>query len=161
MKTTFFKFIITSVIFLAPAIHAQTVTVAVNEPLVRATVPQQKATGAFMNLTATASARLVSAKSPVANVVEIHEMTMEGSVMKMRAIPGIEIPTGQTLSLKPGSYHVMLIDLKQQIKDGDTVPITLVFEGLDKKQQSVEIKAPARPLNSMPGKAATHDEHKH
>lgn len=157
MKTIFFKFIITSAVFLAPVAHAQIAPITVNEPWVRATVPQQKATGAFMNLTANASARLVSAKSPVANVVEIHEMTMEGSIMKMRAIPGIEIPAGQTVSLKPGSYHVMLIDLKQQIKDGDAVPITLVFEGLDKKQQTVDIKALARPLNAAPANG----EHKH
>lgn len=156
MNTTFFKFIITSAAFLAPLAATQA-QVTVNEPWVRATVPQQKATGAFMNLSATSSARLVSAKSPAANIVEIHEMVMEGNLMKMRAIPGIEIPAGQTLSLKPGSYHVMLIDLKQQIKDGDTVPITLVFEGLDKKQQTLEIKATARPLNSAP--SAT--EHKH
>ncbi len=155
MNTTFFKFLITSAAFLAPlATQAQ---VTVNEPWVRATVASQKATGAFMNLSAASSARLVSAKSPAANIVEIHEMVMEGNVMKMRAIPGIEIPAGQTLNLKPGSYHVMLIDLKQQIKAGDTVPITLVFEGLDKKQQTLEVKAAARPLNSMPA----NNDHKH
>jgi periplasmic copper chaperone A len=156
MKTTFVQFIITSAAFLAPLANTDA-QVTVNEPWVRATVPQQKATGAFMNLSAASSARLVSAKSPAASIVEIHEMVMEGNLMKMRAITGIEIPAGQTLSLKPGSYHVMLIDLKQQIKDGDTVPITLIFEGLDKQQQTLEIKAPARPLNSKPANA----EHKH
>jgi len=157
MKTTLFKFIITSAVFLAPSVHAQVASVTVSDPWVRATVAQQKATGAFMNLSANASARLISAKSPVASVVEIHEMVMDNGIMRMRAIPGIEIPAGQTLNLKPGGYHVMLIDLKQQIKDGDTVPITLVFEGLDRKQQTLEIKAPARPLNSVPANA----EHKH
>lgn len=157
MTTSFFKFIVTSAAFLAPSVHAQVTPVTVSEPWVRATVAQQRATGAFMTLSASASARLISAKSPVASVVEIHEMAMDNGVMKMRAIPGIEIPAGQTLNLKPGGYHVMLIDLKQQIKDGDTVPITLVFEGLDKKQQTLEIKATARPLNSMPANA----EHKH
>jgi hypothetical protein len=156
MNTTLAKFIITAAMLFTPfaATHAQ---VTVDEPWVRATVASQKATGAFMNLSASSSARLISAKSPAAAIVEIHEMVMEGNVMKMRAIPGIEIPAGQTLSLKPGSYHVMLIDLKQQIKAGDTVPITLVFEGLDKKQQSLEIKATARPLNSTHSAA----EHKH
>lgn len=158
MKTTFFKFIITSAVFLAPLASVQA-QVTVSEPWVRATVPQQKATGAFMNLSATTSSRLVSAKSPVAGVVEIHEMAMDNGIMKMRAIPGIEIPAGQTLSLKPGGYHVMLIDLKQQIKDGETVPLTLVFEGLDRKQQTLEIKAPARPLNTS-GAAPT-GAHKH
>lgn len=157
MNTTFFKFIITSAAFLAPLAATQA-QVTVNEPWVRATVASQKATGAFMNLSAASSARLVSAKSPAANIVEIHEMVMEGNLMKMRAIPGIEIPAGQTLNLKPGSYHVMLIDLKQQIKDGDTVPITLIFEGLDKTRQTLEVKATARPLNASGG---GHNMHKH
>ncbi|MBL8311648.1 MAG: copper chaperone PCu(A)C [Burkholderiales bacterium] len=135
--------------------------VTVTEPWVRATVPQQKATGAFMQLKAEQSMRLVAGKSPVAGVVEIHEMAMENGMMKMRQIPGIEIPAGQTLALKPGSYHVMLMDLKQQVKDGDTVPITLEFVGLDNKKHTMEIKAPARPLNAMPGKASGHGEHKH
>ncbi len=157
MKTTFFKFIITSAAFLAPLAitHAQ---VTVNETWVRATVPQQKATGAFMQLKADASMRLISAQSPVAAIVEIHEMVMEGNLMKIRAIPGIEIPAGQTLSLKPGGYHVMLIDLKDTVKAGDTVPITLNFEGLDGKKQALEIKAPVRALNAGAPRA---DEHKH
>lgn len=135
--------------------------VSITDPWVRATVPQQKATGAFMQLKADQSMRLVAGKSPVAGVVEIHEMAMDNGVMKMRQIPGIEIPAGQTLALKPGSYHVMLMDLKQQVKDGDTVPITLEFVGLDNKKHTMEIKAPARPLNAMPGKAAGQGEHKH
>ena len=132
--------------------------VTVTEPWVRATVPQQKATGAFMQLKADQSMRLVAGKSPVAGVVEIHEMAIDNGVMKMRQIPGIEIPAGQTLALKPGSYHVMLMDLKQQVKDGDTVPITLEFVGLDNKKHTMEIKAPARPLNAS---VAPPDAHKH
>ena len=155
MNTTFFKFLITSAAFLAPlATQAQ---VTVNEPWVRATVASQKATGAFMQLSSPANTRLVAAKSSVANVVEIHEMAMVGDMMKMRAIPGIDVPAGKAVELKPGGYHVMLIDLKGQIKAGDTVPITLVFEGADKKQQTVEIKAPARPLNT----AKSEGMHKH
>ena len=156
MNTTFFKFLITSAAFLAPlATQAQ---VTVNEPWVRATVASQKATGAFMQLSSPATTRLVAAKSSVANVVEIHEMAMVGDMMKMRAIPGIDVPAGKSVDLKPGGYHVMLIDLKDQIKAGDTVPITLVFEGADKKQQTVEIKAPARPLNAT---GAGQSMHKH
>ncbi len=133
--------------------------VSVVDPWVRATVPQQKATGAFMQLKAEQSMRLVAGKSPVAGSVEIHEMTMDNGVMKMRQVPGIEIPAGQTLELKPGSYHVMLMGLKQQVKDGDAVPITLEFVGLDNKKHTMEIKAPARPLNAsaaMPAAAHKH-----
>jgi hypothetical protein len=156
MKTTFFKFIVTSAAFLAPLAPASA-QITVNEPWVRATVAQQKATGAFMQITSPSNTRLVGAKSSVANIVEIHEMAMEGTLMKMRAIQGIDVPAGKAVDLKPGGYHVMLIDLKDQIKVGDTVPITLVFEGSDKKQQTREINAPARPLNA----AAGNSEHKH
>ena len=77
-------------------------TVKVEQPWVRATVPQQRATGAFMQLTASRDTRLVAAQSPVAGVVEIHEMVMERDVMKMRAIPGLPLPPGQAGGLQPG-----------------------------------------------------------
>ncbi len=134
--------------------------VTVSEPWVRATVAQQKNAGAFMQLTAAQSARLVAARSPVAGTVEIHEMTMDNGLMKMRQVPGIDIPAGQTLALKPGGYHVMLIDLKQPVKDGDRVPITLEFLGLDNRKVSLDVMATARPLTAMPGKDSGHSEHK-
>lgn len=131
---------------IAAAAQAQ---VTVKEPWVRATVPQQKATGVFMQLTAAQDAKLVAGSSPVAGVVEIHEMAMDNNVMKMRQVAGgLALPAGKAVDLKPGGYHVMLMDLKGQIKDGDTVPVSLVFEGKDGKKQTVEIKAPARPLNA-------------
>jgi copper(I)-binding protein len=120
--------------------------VEVKDPWVRATVPQQTATGAFMQLRSAQGARLVSAKSPVANTVEIHEMKLVDSVMKMRAVTGIDLPAGQTVELKPGGYHIMLLDLKRQMKDGDAVPLTLVVEGKDKKRESIEVRAVVRPL---------------
>ena len=87
--------------------------VTVKDPWVRATVPQQKATGAFMQLTSRRASRLVEARSSVAGVVEVHEMAMDGDVMKMRAGPGVDLPAGKAVDLKPGGYHVMLMDLKQ------------------------------------------------
>lgn len=143
-----------SAMSLSQILHAQ---VTVTEPWLRASAPGQRAAGVFMQLKADASARLVSASSPAAKTVEIHEMTMENGLMKMRSIPGVEIPAGQSLALKPGGYHVMLIDLKQPIKAGDVVPVTLVFESLDKKTQSLEVKAVARAL----GADAGHGSHKH
>lgn len=136
----------------------------IKEPWVRATVAQQKATGAFMQLTAKADSKLVEAKSPVAGVVEIHEMAMDNNVMKMRQISGVDLPAGKTVDLKPGGYHVMLMDLKGQVKAGDVVPVTLVFEGKDGKREAVDIKAPAKPLASMPAMAndkPAPSEHKH
>ncbi len=129
--------------FILPA-HAQ---VTVKDPWVRATVSQQKATGAFMQITSAQDARLVEAKSPVAGVVEVHEMVMDKDIMKMRALRnGLELPAGKTVELKSGGYHVMLMELKQQVKEGDTVPLTLVVEGKDKKRSTIEVKAPVKPL---------------
>ena len=75
-------------------------------------------------------------------------MAVENNVMKMRQIPGLELPAGKAVELKPGGYHVMLMDLKRPMTTGESVPITLVFEDKDKKRQSVEIKAPVRALNA-------------
>ena len=136
---------LTCTLLAAAAAHAQT---TVKDPWVRGTVAQQKATGMFAQVTSAAGGKLVSASSPVAGVVEIHEMTMDNNVMKMRAIPGLELPAGKAVELKPGGYHVMLMDLKGQVKDGEVVPVSLVFEGKDGKKQTVEVKAPARPLNA-------------
>jgi copper(I)-binding protein len=138
--------------------HAQ---VTVKDPWVRATVAQQKATGAFMQITSAQDARLVEAKSPVAGVVEIHEMAMEKDVMRMRALPnGLDLPAGKTVELKSGGYHVMLMDLKQQMKEGETVPMTLVVEGKDKKRSTIEVKAPVKPLAAAAPKM-DHSQHKH
>lgn len=126
------------------AAGAQTV---VKEPWVRATVPQQKATGMFAQITSPAGARLVGVSSPVAGVAEVHEMAMEGTTMKMRALAnGLELPAGKAVELKPGGYHVMLMDLKQALKAGDTVPVTLTFEGADKKRETLEIQAPVKAM---------------
>jgi copper(I)-binding protein len=134
--------------------QAQT-TVA--EPWVRGTVPQQKATGLFANITSAKGGKLVSASSPVAGVVEIHEMAMEGTMMKMRALPtGLDLPAGKAVALKPGGYHVMLMDLKQQLKVGETVPVTLVIEGKDGKKETLELKVPVRALNAAAPAAMQH-----
>ncbi|WP_163837265.1 copper chaperone PCu(A)C, partial [Providencia stuartii] len=82
-------------------------------PWVRATVAPQKATGAFMQLTASKAVKVVAASSPVAAMVEIHEMKMEDGVMKMRAVDALALPAGQPVALKPGSYHVMLMGLQR------------------------------------------------
>lgn len=121
----------------------------VTDPWVRGTVAEQKATGAFMRITSAHGGKLVSATSPVAGVVEIHEMSMSGNVMKMHAIPELALPAGKTVELTPGGYHVMMMDLKQQMKDGEIVPLTLVFEDKDGKRETVEVKAPVKPLGAM------------
>ncbi len=131
----------------------------VKTPWVRGTVAGQKATGAFMELASPAGATIVGATSPVAGVTEIHEMKMDGGVMKMRAIPRLDVPAGQGVSLAPGGYHMMLMDLRQQLKKGDVVPILLQVEGKDKKVATVEIKAEVRELTA--GTPAPAADHKH
>ena len=108
---------------------AQTADPAINikDAWVRTTVPGQKATGAFMKITATEGTRLVGASTPVAGVAEVHVMKMDGDVMQMRALPGLELPAGKTVELKPGGYHVMLMDLKAALPKDSTVPLTLLF----------------------------------
>jgi periplasmic copper chaperone A len=126
--------------------HAE---VTVKEPWVRATIAQQKATGAFMTLTSSGDAKLISVSSPVAGVVEVHEMAMEGDVMRMRAVSDLSLPAGKAVDLKPGGYHVMLMGLKQPLKAGDTVPVTLVVEGKDQKRETIEVQAPVRALSGQ------------
>ncbi len=144
------KLIITGLLAITITAWAQT-SVKVEDAWVRGTVASQKATGAFMRLTASANARLVAVQSPAAGVVEIHEMAMEKDVMKMRAVPGLALSAGQAVELKPGGYHVMLMDLKQPLKAGERVAITLVFEDAAKKRFTQEIQAPVNALGATPG----------
>lgn len=135
----------------------------VKDPWVRGTVAQQMATGAFMTITAKGGGTLVAATSPVAGVVEIHEMTMDGTTMKMRALPkGLDLPAGKAVELKPGGYHVMLMDLKAPLKTGESVDIILVVEGKDGKRETILLKAPVKALGSAHAAGhGGHGGHKH
>ncbi len=138
--------------------------VDVKDAWVRTTVQGQKGTGAFMKLTAREGMRLVGAASPVAGVVEVHEMKMEGDVMKMRAIPGLDLPAGKTVELKPGGYHVMMMDLKAALPKDSTVPLTLVFKDAKGAESRMELKVPvatAAPGAAAGGSAAGAPAHKH
>ena len=139
---------------------ATTSPVKVEAAWARATVQGQKGTGAFMNLTAKEGTRLVGVSSPAAGVAEVHEMKMEGDVMKMRAVPGLDLPAGQTVQLKPGGYHVMLMDLKAPLMKDSSVPVTLRFKdakGIESKLDVVLPVSLAAP-GATPAKAP---EHKH
>jgi hypothetical protein len=122
--------------------------VAITEPWSRETAEGQNAGGAFMTIanTGTAADRLTGGSSPVAGRVEIHTMTMENDVMRMRQLAdGLEIPAGGEVKLKPGSFHVMLMDLKQPLKAGETVPLTLTFAGAG----TIETQLDVRPAGEM------------
>jgi hypothetical protein len=110
-------------------------------PFTRATLPNAPVGGGFLsieNAGGTAD-RLVSASSPAAAMVQIHEMAMEGDVMKMRQLAdGLELPAGETVTLAPGGFHLMFMGLTQAFVEGETVPVTLVFE----KAGPVELELP-------------------
>ena len=146
MTSTLLRSFALCVALAAPALAQAQPRVEVQHPWVRATVAQQKATGAFMHITAGEPLRLVAASSPAAGVVEIHEMALVDQVMKMRAIAALDLPAGRPVALEPGGYHVMLLELKAPIKAGEAVPITLVFEDERRQRHSVPVSATAREL---------------
>ena len=132
----------------------------------RTSVQGQKATGAFMTLTAREGAKLVSASSPAAGVVEVHEMKMDGDIMRMRAVTGgLDLPAGKAVELKPGGYHVMLMDLKAALPKDTTVPLILVFKNAKGVESKIELKVPvstaAPGAKSDGGAAMQMDQHKH
>lgn len=123
--------------------HAQ--NIEVKDAWVRATVTGQRATGAFMKITAKDGAKLVGSASPAAGVTEVHEMKMDGGVMKMRAVEGgLDLPAGKPVELKPGGYHVMLMDLKGPVTVDSTVPLTLTFQDAKGVRNKLELKLPVR-----------------
>lgn len=124
----------------ASAIHAQ---VRVDGAWARATVPSQSATGAFMRLTADKDVVLTGVSSPVARVVEVHEMSMDKDIMRMRAVDQLPLKAGQTNELKSGGLHIMMMGLKKQIKVAEVVPLTLSFKAADGRVSTVEANAMA------------------
>lgn len=147
MKKQFFAFAM-SIAFAATA-AAQ---VSVREPWIRATVPAAQATGAFMELVSTQDVRLVDVSTPVAGIVEIHQMSMKGDRMMMSAVDSIDLKAGKAVALASGGYHIMMMDLKRQMKAGETVPMKLVFEKKDKQRETVEVQVPVKPLSYSPPK---------
>lgn len=144
----------TALLISAASLPAWAANVTVTDAWARATMPGQKVSGAYMQIRSDADARLVGASSPAVPRVEMHEMKMDGDVMRMREVGAIELPKGKTVSLQPGGLHIMLMNLTQPIAAGDVVPLTLVIES-GGKRQTVEVKAEARsPMGGMP-------QHKH
>ena len=123
---------------------AASAQIKVENAWVRATVAQQQATGAFMKITSSYAVKLMSVTTAVAKTNEIHEMKLEGDVMKMRAHPnGLDIPANSSLELKSGGYHVMMMELQKSIKAGDVVPMQLEFMDAKGKRQIVTVNAKA------------------
>ncbi|MBC7685037.1 MAG: copper chaperone PCu(A)C [Bdellovibrionales bacterium] len=133
--------------------------VSVTAPWVRATVPAQKSTGAYLHLQSAVAARLVGVSSPVAAAAEMHRMDMQGETMKMRQVDAIELPAGKGVNLSSGTYHVMLVGLKRQLKEGDAVPLTLVVQGKDKRRETVTVKVPVKPIGFVSPASAPPMQH--
>ena len=128
--------------------------VKIDNPWVRAAVPGQLSTGAFFDATSARDASIVKVESPVAGVVEVHVSEMKGDLMTMRAVPSVALPANKAVRFAPGGYHVMLMDLKQPVKNGESVPLKVTVEYPDKKQETIDVKAAVRGVG-------TSEQHKH
>jgi len=120
----------------------------IDDAWVRATVPGQQSTGAFLKITSSTDSKLVSVQSPVARTVQMHHSTMQNEVMRMDPVDSVALPAGKTVVFDPDSYHVMLIGVYAQVKEGDKVPLTLTVEGANGKTETITVEASARALNS-------------
>lgn len=132
-----------SLLGLAFQVSAQT---KVDDAWVRATVPNQSASGAFMSVTADSDSKLLSVASPAAKDVQIHEMSMKNDVMSMGPVKSVDLPAGKAVNFDPNGYHVMLMGLTAQLKEGDSVPLTLTIENAKGEKETVEVKAPVKAL---------------
>lgn len=123
--------------------------IEIEKPWARATPPGAAIGGGYLVIRnkGPAADRLVGVSSPASARVEIHEMTMEKDVMRMREVKGVDVPAKKSVELKPGGYHLMLIELKAPLKPGDKVPVTLRFEkaGEVKSELAVESMAASGP----------------
>lgn len=114
----------------------------------RATVPGQQVAGGFMKIeNKGATDQLISASSPVSGEVQLHEMAMEGNVMKMRQVKDIPVPAGGAVELKPGGLHLMFMNIKAPLAAGETVPVKLKFA----KAGEVEVKMPVNAMGAHGG----------
>ena len=129
----------------AASLPSLAANISVTDAWARATMPGQKVSGAYMQIQSDADARLLSVSSPAVPRVEVHEMKMDGDVMRMRELKSVDLPKGKTVSLEPGGFHLMLMKLKKPIAAGELIPLTLVVES-GGKQQAVEVKAEARAM---------------
>jgi periplasmic copper chaperone A len=163
-SSAIFCAIFSTFIGLSAAAQVKPADVTVKDAWVRTTVPGQKGTGAFMSITAKSDLRLVGASSAVAGVTEVHEMKMNGDIMQMRAVSGVDLPAGKVVALQPGGFHVMLLDLKTALPKNATVPLTLLFKDAKGVESKVEITVPVAttaPNAASGGAAATMNQHKH
>jgi periplasmic copper chaperone A len=138
----------------------QSAPVTATAPWARPTVQGQRTSGAFVTLTASEPLTLVGVSSPIAGVAEIHEMKLEGDVMRMRSIDALPLAPGKPFELKPGGHHVMLQELKAPLAPNTSIPLTLSFRTAkgESRQLVVQVPVTATPPKEL-GAVSAHPQH--
>ena len=154
------------ILLVFPALAQPSSGLSVSSAWMRATVAGQESAAAYMTLLTQEKMTLVGVTSTQAASAVLHEMILEGGVMKMRVQPRLELLPGRTIILKPGSYHIMLSGLKQTLSPGQTFPLTLHMEDAMGKPGVLEIRAQVRSLNGQDmaaerGTAMSGQHHQH
>ena len=121
----------------------------VSDAWVKSTVPGGNVSAAYLRIHSRTSLRLVKVASPVAGIIEIHDMKMNDGVMEMKALDAIDVPAGKSVELKPGGMHIMLMKVEKPINKGDKVPLVLTFEGAGKNPLVVTLEAIAQENSSI------------
>ena len=151
----------------APAAVALALAIATCAPLARAmvtvrdawlrgTVAPQEVTSAYLTVQSDRPVTLIGATSPIAARLELHEMSMDQGVMRMRGVPTLPLAPNRAVELKPGGYHFMVMNLAHPLKDGEKVPLTLRFRDADGKESTVTVQAEVRPLTAPAPHPAGH-----
>jgi len=135
-----------SLLALPGALTAAPPVVQISDAWARATVPGQKVAGVYLKIRSPRDASVVAVKSDAATSAEIHSMSNDGGVMKMRKLDALALPADQTVQLKPGGNHIMLLDIKRQLKPGEKVPVILVVQERGKKKVKVSVEAEVREM---------------
>jgi periplasmic copper chaperone A len=140
---------------LAGTAHAAEL-VEVLDPWARATVPGQKVGGVYMEIVARENLRLTGVKTAAAETAEVHQMKMENGMMRMRAVPFLELPAGKPVKLEPGGYHVMLFDLRHSLVTGQKLKLELTLEDAAKRRHRVLVEAMVRDRDAGPASGQGH-----
>jgi len=143
-------------LFCATQVWAE--NVVVSDASARATAPGQESATVRFSITSKKDARLVGIVSPVAGAVEIHSMTHDNGVMKMRAIEFVQLPAGKMVKLGASGNHVMLLNLKYSLKAGDNVPLTITVEFADKRKEKINVNVEVKSLSPSRNE---HEQHTH
>jgi copper(I)-binding protein len=128
-------------------------------PWARPTVQGQRSGGVYVTLTAAEPLTLVSASTPIAGSASVHEMKLEGDVMRMRALERLDLPAGKAVQLQPGGYHLMLQDLKAPLQPGTSIPVTLTFRTARNEQRQFTLQVPVQA--TPPKELGATSAHKH